>query len=104
MTEAVDLYLSGEYGTQHEAWHLQDAAHKVQDVLPTILAIINTLDHRELRVADVGAGAGGVSAKLLQQLFCAQPNINVSLTGFEISLIRLRKLSGFYLNGAFQRI
>jgi SAM-dependent methyltransferase len=85
MTQAVDLYLSGDYGTSHETWHLQDAVHKVQDILPAMLAVIHTLPDSKLRVADVGAGAGGVSAELTQQVSKMSPKINLCLTGFEIS-------------------
>jgi SAM-dependent methyltransferase len=85
MTEAVNLYLSGKYGLQHDTWHIHDAANKVKDILPAMFSIIDGLDRQKLRIADVGSGAGGVSANLIERLSQIKPDVALNVTGFEIS-------------------
>jgi len=82
---ATDRYLSGGYLTAHADWHLEDAPGKALDIGPSIDAVIDALGKGSLRIADVGAGVGGVLHETRKRLAKERPEIEVETVGFEIS-------------------
>ena len=58
--EARELYEGGEYAARHSDWHLADAPDKARDLMPGLRAVVKDLGGGRLRIADVGAGVGGV--------------------------------------------
>ncbi|MDZ8052245.1 MAG: class I SAM-dependent methyltransferase [Aulosira sp. ZfuVER01] len=85
MVEAINLYTSGEYGLRHRDWHLDDATYKVRDIMPALKAAIASINSDVLRIADVGAGVGGVVVETVKQLTQNYQNLAVDAVGFEIS-------------------
>ncbi|MEM7145835.1 MAG: methyltransferase domain-containing protein [Verrucomicrobiota bacterium] len=90
MTEAEKIYTSGEYAERHQEWHLEDAPAKAQDILPYVKEVIGLQNSqnkgRECRIADIGAGVGGVIVEL--QKFLASDNtqeLSCKFSGYEIS-------------------
>jgi SAM-dependent methyltransferase len=90
MTKATDLYTSGDYGLKHQDWHLEDAPSKVDDIMPALLAVVESIQSDTVKIADVGAGTGGVVAEIVNQLAQIDTNLTVDATGFEISPVAIQ--------------
>jgi hypothetical protein len=90
MTNATDLYTSGDYGLKHQSWHLEDSPDKVDDIMPALLAVLETMQADTVTIADVGAGTGGVVAEVVNQLSQIDQNLLVHATGFEISPVAIK--------------
>jgi SAM-dependent methyltransferase len=84
-TEAVSLYTGDEYARQHPTWHLEDAPHKAANLMPGVRAILAKRPADVVRVADVGAGVGGVGVHLKRLAEAEFPGTRIDLTAFEIS-------------------
>jgi hypothetical protein len=78
-------YTDGDYAARHPGWHITDAPHKAQDVLPGLLAISDDCQLKTLRIADVGAGVGGVIVELKKLFESARPGSSLEATAFEVS-------------------
>lgn len=85
MIDATHLYTTGDYGIQHQDWHLADAPNKVQDIFAGLQAVVETSGKTKLKVADIGTGVGGVLAETAKQLRQSYPNLEVTPIGFEIA-------------------
>ncbi|HMP00868.1 MAG TPA: methyltransferase domain-containing protein [Gemmatales bacterium] len=84
-TEATELYLAGAYKSRHPDWHLADAPRKAADLQPGLDALLKEWNKQTLRLADVGAGTGGVLDQVLTRLRNAAPQLDIQGTGFEIA-------------------
>jgi hypothetical protein len=82
---SVDRYRSGAYLDNHPDWHLEDAPGKALDILPSLLAAVDRLGGSTVRLADVGAGLGGVIHETVKQLAVARPELDVQAVGYEIA-------------------
>jgi SAM-dependent methyltransferase len=80
-----ELYTEGKYAEQFPDWHLEGSAHKVEDLLPSVLALIDKRQLAEIRIADIGAGVGGVLSHLEKRLHDVRPGVTVRVVGYEIS-------------------
>jgi SAM-dependent methyltransferase len=80
-----ELYTEGKYAEQYPDWHLEDSPHKVEDLLPSILALIDSKNLAEIKIADIGAGVGGVLSHLEKQIREVRPTVTVRTVGYEIS-------------------
>jgi|GEM_PF-6008231 len=85
MSSSTDLYISGNYGLQHQDWHLSDAPYKVEDLMPSLLIAANSVENNLFRIADIGAGVGGVLAECTQRITKAIKHLECEAVGFEIS-------------------
>jgi hypothetical protein len=92
----VDRYQSGEYLDNHPDWHLEDAPGKALDILPSLLAAVDRLGQSTVRLADVGAGVGGVIHETVKQLALARPELEVQAVGFEIAEPAVRRGSELF--------
>jgi hypothetical protein len=82
---AVGLYTDGKYAQDHPTWHLEDAPTKAGNMMPGLRAVIKKLSGDTLRIADVGAGVGGVGINLKKMVQEEFPNLKVELSAFEIA-------------------
>ena len=80
-----ELYAEGKYAEQYPEWHLADSPGKVKDLLPSILALIDKKKLTDFKIADIGAGVGGVLSHLQERLHEVRPSVNVQVLGYEIS-------------------
>ncbi len=86
---AEDLYSSGAYADKHEDWHLSHAPGKAQDIWPSLAAIADRTNSPKLKIADVGAGVGGVlheAGRLLQE---RNPNLELELHAYDIASVAI---------------
>jgi hypothetical protein len=86
---AEDLYSSGAYADKHEDWHLSHAPGKAQDIWPSLEAIADRTKSPTLKIADVGAGVGGVlheAGRLLQE---RNPNLELELHAYDIAPVAI---------------
>jgi SAM-dependent methyltransferase len=87
------VYIDGTYSSSHPAWHDEDAPWKASQIY-RILEDNNLKPHR---IVDVGCGAGGVLASLVNSFPPSQPQA----VGFDISpdainmACRVRAAPGF---------
>jgi SAM-dependent methyltransferase len=82
---ALQQYTDGDYANRHPDWHVNDAPNKAADMLPGLLAIADDLKTSSIRVADVGAGVGGVVIDLKKRLEAARPGCSMEIVAFEIA-------------------
>jgi hypothetical protein len=68
MKVAQDLYISGKYGDQHEGWHIADSPYKAKDILPNLKIAAQNSQTGSLKIAEIGAGVGGVLSECTKQL------------------------------------
>jgi SAM-dependent methyltransferase len=85
MTRSIDLYTSGDYALKHQNWHLEDAPNKASDIMPALLAVVESRRSQTLRIADIGAGTGAVIVEVVKRLSQTEKNLRVDAVGFEIS-------------------
>lgn len=85
MANATNVYINGDYGLKHQDWHLVDAPGKAEDLMPGLLAAIESSGSNTFRLADIGTGVGGVLLEVVKQLNQVHKNLNVESVGFEIS-------------------
>lgn len=86
MTEtAEDLYLGREYARRHSDWHLADASGKAHDLAPAVSELLPRLPEHRLRLADIGAGCGGVLHEICCLVRNLAPEIEIYPEGYEIS-------------------
>jgi hypothetical protein len=78
-------YTGGTYWDEHPNWHLEDSPGKTEDILPGLIAIVDQLVVKELKLADVGAGVGGVLVEVVKRLREARPQVQVDPTAIEVS-------------------
>jgi hypothetical protein len=79
------LYTDGEYARKHPAWHLPDAPAKAKDLTLGLAELLQRLPGERLRLADVGAGVGGVLHEVIEVVRKLDPEVHVDPVGFEIS-------------------
>lgn len=82
---ATERYQDGSYGRQHPGWHLEDARAKATDLTPGLSELVRRFNGPRLRVAEIGAGVGGVLVESVNVLHHLAPNLTVAPTGFDIS-------------------
>lgn len=81
-----NLYIDGDYAAMHPDWHLEDAPGKAIDIFPALGFVVECYNGKNmLKIADVGAGVGGVLSEVGKLVSASYPHLNVDLTGFEIS-------------------
>lgn len=85
MTDSTEQYLNGSYGEKHTDWHLDDAPYKVQDIKEFLTLLLEQEDKSELKIAEVGAGVGGVLDEVVRYLKILRQDLEVKAVGFEIS-------------------
>jgi len=86
MTEPTTrLYTDGEYAKKHPSWHLPDAPAKAQDLRCGLLELLQRLPGKRLRIADVGAGVGGVLREVIDVVRTFDADICTDPVGYEIS-------------------
>ena len=83
--EARELYEGGEYAARHSDWHLADAPDKARDLMPGLRAVVKDLGGGRLRIADVGAGVGGVLVELTRLAREEFAGIELDATAFEFA-------------------
>lgn len=81
-----NLYTDGDYAAMHPDWHLEDAPGKAIDIFPSLSHVLESNSRKDiLKIADVGAGVGGVLTEVGKLVSASYPHLKVDLTGFEIS-------------------
>jgi SAM-dependent methyltransferase len=85
MADATSLYTEGEYREQHPDWHLDDSPGKAMDLMRGVLAVVDARNSDTLKVADIGAGVGGVLVEVVKNLNQVRPSLKVEPIGFEVS-------------------
>lgn len=91
MLNSLDQYIDGNYQEKHQDWHLGDAIHKVNDIKFSVKSLLATESKEHLKIADVGAGVGGVLFELTQWLHRDYPKLSVEAIAFEISPFAVQK-------------
>lgn len=84
-TEATEFYRSGKYLERHSEWHLGDAPGKALDLQPSLEAVHERVQGAPVKIADVGAGVGGVMHETVKVLATALPSWQVEVCGYEIA-------------------
>lgn len=84
-TPAIDQYLDGDYAAKHPDWHLADAPGKARDLQPGLAALLPQLPNKKLRLAEIGAGVGGVLHEATKVIAEIDPSVQVEPTAFEVS-------------------
>ena len=84
-SDATSLYTEGEYLEQHPDWHLPDAPGKAMDLMTGLLAVVDSRKSNTFKIADIGAGVGGVLVEVVKQLNQIRPSLTVEGVGFEVS-------------------
>jgi hypothetical protein len=82
---AVELYTRGDYATRYPDYHLSESANKAADLRPALKVLLGVFKGRNLRIADVGAGPGGVLDEVVKVIAGLNPQITVEPVGYEIS-------------------
>ena len=82
---ARQLYTDGGYARKHPDWHLPDAPAKARDLAGGLAELLRRLPGKRLRLADVGAGVGGVLTEVVQVVRKLDPEVHVDPVGFEVS-------------------
>ena len=95
------LYTSEEYISKFPDWHLDRAPGKTSDVLPFVLPIVSTSKKGEIKIADVGAGVGGVLNLIVKGIEAEHPQIRVLPSAFEISSHAVEVGTELYPNISF---
>ncbi|MEM7035281.1 MAG: methyltransferase domain-containing protein [Chloroflexota bacterium] len=85
MNSNLEQYINNSYKHKHQDWHLGDAPFKAQDIMPGLLAAIKASNKNSIRIADIGAGAGGVLIEVIKLLNQAKASIEIEAIGFEVS-------------------
>jgi len=85
MNDSTNQYVSGEYFDKHEDWHLEDAPGKAQDLMLGLSSALRSSQNGSFRIADIGAGAGGVLVECIKALRLGAPDRQIEGVGFEIS-------------------
>lgn len=85
MTNATHRYLTDEYGNQHPDWHLTDAPGKAEDLMESLLLVIEARKSKTFRIADIGAGVGGVLSEVSTRIAQKIPDLDVEAVGFEVA-------------------
>jgi len=81
-----NLYIDGDYAVLHPDWHLEDAPGKAIDIFPSLSHVVECNNGKNtLKIADVGAGVGGVLTEVGKLVSASYPQLKVELMGFEIS-------------------
>jgi SAM-dependent methyltransferase len=81
---AETIYTGASYQEKNPDWHLADAGNKAIDILFAFAPIVAACP-KGVRVADLGAGVGGVLNELLKLWPARFPGVPISATGFEIA-------------------
>ena len=82
--QSANIYSDGTYREKNPDWHSQDATGKAVDVMPFIIRILDDCA-RPVRIADIGAGMGGVSEELNKLLRQKRPDADVQFECFDLS-------------------
>lgn len=84
MKPATDLYTDGAYALKNPDWHAGDSAGKAADIIALFEPIFRAGQDR-LRIAEVGAGFGGVLSEVCRLLHLRHPSTTIEAAAFEIS-------------------
>jgi hypothetical protein len=79
------LYIDGDYARRHPGWHLADAPAKANDLQLGLTELLQRLPERQLRLADVGAGVGGVLNEVVKAVGKLDSGVRIDPVGFDIS-------------------
>jgi hypothetical protein len=82
---AVQQYLDGDYESKNPDWHLADSPNKAADLHDALTAMLQDSPQQQWRIADIGAGAGGVLQETMKRMIDIRPNVAVKGCGIEIS-------------------
>lgn len=78
-------YINGSYRKKHPDWHFKEAANKCIDLQPSFISFLKYRQPKHIKVADIGAGAGGVLHETTTWLKSIDNELSIEPIAFEIS-------------------